>query len=204
MEKQIAEKNLTFEKGRGHHKPVEIRERDKAQALLTRWNEYEMKLATLGEDRNIYSKTAPDATFMHMKDDHMRNGQMKPCFNLQFAVNSEFITGIGVFSNRTYDTLPVLLENMAKRHEKSYVRVVADSGYESLKNYQYLAENKIKAYIKPNNYESSRTGKFKAQIGRAENMAYYQHKDYYICKNGCILSNVETYTEKSKEVQKRR
>ena len=38
---------------------------------------------------------------MHMKDDHMRNGQLKPGYNVQFAVNSGFITGIGVFSNRT-------------------------------------------------------------------------------------------------------
>lgn len=111
---------------------------------------------------------------MHMKDDHMRNGQLKPGYNVQFAVNSEFITGIGVYSNRTdYDTLPTLLETMAKWHGRNYKRVVADSGYESLKNYRYLAGKQIKAYIKPNNYESSRTRKYKAQIGRAENMAYY-------------------------------
>lgn len=28
------------------------------------------------EERNSYSKTDPDATFMHMKDDHMRNAQL--------------------------------------------------------------------------------------------------------------------------------
>ena len=33
---------------------------------------------------------------MHMKDDHMRNGQLKPGYNVQFAVNSGFITGIGL------------------------------------------------------------------------------------------------------------
>lgn len=200
LEKQITEKNLTVEKGRGHRKPPEIRERDKAQALLTRWSEYEKKLAILGEGRNSYSKTDPDATFMHMKDDHMRNGQLKPGYNVQFAINSEFITGIGVFNNRTdYDTLPVLLENMTRWHGKSYARVVADSGYESLKNYRYLAGKKIKAYIKPNNYESSRTRRFKAQIGRAENMAYYRPKDYYICKHGRILPKIGTVTEKSKD-----
>jgi len=32
-------------------------------------------------DRNSYSKTDTDATFMRMKDDHMKNGQLKPAYN---------------------------------------------------------------------------------------------------------------------------
>lgn len=55
----------------------------------------------MGEDRNSYSKTDPDATFMRMKEDHMRNGQLKPAYNVQIAVNSEYIAGIDVFSNST-------------------------------------------------------------------------------------------------------
>ena len=30
------------------------------------------------KDRNSYSKTDHDATFMRMKEDHMKNGQLKP------------------------------------------------------------------------------------------------------------------------------
>ena len=45
----------------------------------------------MGESRNSYSRTDPDATFMRMKDDHMRNGQLKPAYNVQIAVNSEYI-----------------------------------------------------------------------------------------------------------------
>lgn len=109
-------------------------------------------------------------------------------YHVQFAVNSEFITGIGVFSNRTdYDTLPPLPDMMEQKHEKRYEKIVADSGYESLKSYRVLSEKKIAAYIKPSNYESNKTGKFKPQIGRSENMAYYQPGDYYICKNERIL-----------------
>ena len=37
----------------------------------------------MGENRNSYSKTDHDATFMHMKEDHMRNGQLKPGYNIQ-------------------------------------------------------------------------------------------------------------------------
>ena len=51
------------------------------------------------------SKTDKDATFMRMKEDHMGNGQLKPAYNVQFAVNSEYITGVAAFSNRT-DSVP--------------------------------------------------------------------------------------------------
>ena len=135
-----------------------------------------------------------------MKDDHMRNGQLKPGYNVQFAVNSQFIAGLGVFPDRTdYATLPPMLEMLKERLGFCFRKVVADSGYESLENYRYLDQHKQEAYIKPNNYESSRTRKFKAQIGRAENMDYYAPGDYYLCKNGRILDNVGTTTEHGKD-----
>ena len=200
LEKEISEEGLTVQKGRGHHKPEKIRERDERKALLERWESYEQKKRILGDKRNSYSKTDPDATFMHLKDDHMRNGQLKPGYNVQFAVNSQFIVGLGVFSDRTdYGTLPPMLDRLKEKLGFSFRRIVADSGYESLENYRYLDEHDQAAYIKPNNYESSRTRKFKAQIGRAENMAYYEPEDYYLCKNGRILSRVSTITEHCKD-----
>ncbi|MEG2361992.1 MAG: hypothetical protein RSC26_00695 [Terrisporobacter sp.] len=41
--------------------------------------------------RNSYSKTDNDATFMRMKEDAMKNGQLKPAYNIQFGVDSEYI-----------------------------------------------------------------------------------------------------------------
>ena len=109
---------------------------------------------------------------MHMKDDHMRNGQLKPGYNVQFAVNSGFITGIGVFSNRTdFGTLIPFLTYLWHKHGKSYRNVVADSGYESLANYRWLFENGQTAFIKPANYESGKKRSSKSQVGRMENMA---------------------------------
>ena len=55
----------------------------------------------MGNNRNSYAKTDPDATFMHMKEDPMRNGQPKSGYNVQIAVNSEYITGVAAFPNRT-------------------------------------------------------------------------------------------------------
>ena len=58
--------------------------------LCQRWEHYEESLQTMDAGRNSYSKTDPDATFMRMKDDHMGNGQLKPGYNVQIAVNSEY------------------------------------------------------------------------------------------------------------------
>ena len=51
---------------------------------MPKLQEYEKHLETMGE-RNSYSKTDPDATFIRMKEDHMRNGQLKPGYNLQIS-----------------------------------------------------------------------------------------------------------------------
>lgn len=200
LNKEIEVQGIVVKRGRGHHKPEIVRRRDKMCELLERWNGYEEKKQMLGEGRNSYSKTDPDATFMHMKDDHMRNGQLKPGYNVQFAVNSEFITGVGVYSSRTdYATLPPFLELLSQRHGKKYRRIVADSGYESLANYRYLDKHGQTAYIKPQNYESQKTKKFREQIGRAENMAYYEPKDYFVCKNGRMLVRIGAAQETQKD-----
>ena len=136
----------------------------------------------MGEIRNSYAKTNPDATFMRIKDDHMRNGQLKPAYNVQIAVNSEYITGVDVFSNRTdFGTLVPFLKQLRQHHETKYKEVTADAGYESLANYLFLEENGQVSFIKPANYEAQKTKKFRQKIGRIENMAYNEEEDYFTC-----------------------
>ena len=159
--------------GKGKHKTQEQRDWEKASELLRRWEKYLRDLEIMGKERNSYSKTDPDATFMRMKEDHMRNGQLKPGYNVQVGVNSEYITGIEVFSNRTdYGTLEPFLRSMEKKHGKKYQKVTADAGYESMDNYLYLEENGQISFIKPQNHDQLKTKKYRSQIGRAENMAY--------------------------------
>ena len=59
-------------------------------------SEYDEKLRILGE-RNSYSKTDKDATFMRMKEDAMNNGQTKPGYNLQIGTENQFILDFGLF-----------------------------------------------------------------------------------------------------------
>ena len=69
-----------------------------------------------------------------------------------------------------------------------YSEVVADAGYESEENYLFIEENGQTAYIKPQNYEISKTRKYKKDISRRENMEYHADRDSYICLNGRELT----------------
>lgn len=188
--KTVCEQSGTkFVHGTGHRKPPEQREYEKLHTLLEKWEDYEKKLFTMGDTRNSYSKTDPDATFMHMKEDHMRNGQLKPGYNVQIAVNSEYITGVAAFSNRTDSgTLRPFLRKLEQKHGKKYRDIVADAGYESLNNYLYLEDNGQTSFIKPINYETQKSKKFKAQIGRRENMQYNEQENCYICADARKLT----------------
>lgn len=61
---------------------------------------YQNHRKILGQ-RNSYSRTDLDATFMRMKEDHMKNGQLKASYNIQIATNSQYILGYDLFSNPT-------------------------------------------------------------------------------------------------------
>lgn len=68
--------------------------------FLLRLAKYEQQKAIFG-DRNSYSKTDPDATFMRMKEDHMKNGQLKPGYNVQMATENQFILFYSVHQRPT-------------------------------------------------------------------------------------------------------
>ena len=122
---------------------------------------------------------------MRMKEDHMRNGQLKPAYNVQLAVNSEYITGIGAFSNRTDSgTLAPFLRHLERQHGCRYESMVADAGYESMENYLYLENSGQVSFIKPVNYEQSKKKAYGEQVGRAENMSYLADEDCYVCAAG--------------------
>ena len=176
---------IVFVHGSGRRKSAEQKEWEELDKLRNRWEEYETKLAIIGDGRNSCSRTDPDATFMRMKDDHMRNGQLKPGYNVQIAVNSEYITGIDVFPNRTdYGTMIPFLKTLQRQHRKKYKSVTADAGYKRLGNYLFLEANGQMSFIKPANYEQQKKKRYREQIGRMENMVYDEEADQYICARG--------------------
>ncbi len=172
-----------FVYGRGHRKTELQRDIEKLQELLSKKEKYDKYQETFG-DRNSFSKTDPDATFMHMKEDHMRNAQLKPGYNIQLGVEGEYITGVSVSSERSDQlTLIPFMENL-RDHGIEYTDVTADAGYESEENYTYFENTDTECYIKPQNYERSKTKKFKNNMALRENMEYDEERDEYTCQAG--------------------
>ena len=78
--------NITFVHGIGKRKTPLQKSIETLEEALSKLKEYTQKIHICGE-RNSYSKTDNDATFMRMKEDAMGNGQLKPAFNLQQGNN---------------------------------------------------------------------------------------------------------------------
>lgn len=85
LEEICRERNIEFVHGRGKRKSIEQRYLELFQRYLKRQTTYDWHTASF-QGRNNYCKTDPDATFMHMKDDHMRNAQLKLGYNVQIRV----------------------------------------------------------------------------------------------------------------------
>lgn len=178
--------DFAFVHGRGKRKSQLQRDIEQLRDFEARKRKYSDYNNTFC-GRNSFSKTDPDATFMHMKEDHMRNAQLKPRYNVQLAVEGEYITGVNVSSERSDQlTLIPLLEDM-EQHNVEYQDVTADAGYESEENYTWFEERNKKCYIKPQNYERSKTRKYKSNMALRENMDYDAEKDEYTCQAGQIL-----------------
>ena len=100
------QEGIVFVHGIGRRKTQLQKSLEQLDQYLEKLKEYTKKLYTLG-DRNSYSKTDPDATFMRMKEDAMLNGQLKPAYNIQHRVDSEYITWIDI-SPRPTDTCTLI------------------------------------------------------------------------------------------------
>ena len=81
--------------------------------------------------RNSYSKPDHDATFMHMKEDHMKNGQLKPGYNIQAATTNQYVVDFALYPNPTdFKTLEPFLEQMMTLDK--FNKIVADAGYAAI------------------------------------------------------------------------
>ena len=175
--------SIVFVHGVGKRKTPLQKSIETLEGYLGRLKKYNQEIHICGE-RNSYSKTDHDATFMRMKEDAMGNGQLKPAYNLQHGVDSEYITWLTIGAQPTDTTTMIPFLKDAEAYLKfKYKKVTADAGYESEENYLFLKENGQLSYIKPANFECSKTRKYKNDIGKMENMEYDSESDSYICKN---------------------
>ena len=151
---------------------------------VPRMNRYKEQLETMGS-RNSYSKTDPDATFMRMKEDAMLNGQLKPGYNIQISTENQFITNFGIYQRPT-DTLTMIsyLESFKARYGMQSEEIVADSGYGSEENYEYMFSNGMTPYVKYNMFHVEQRRGYRNNPFRVSNLFYNPDDDFYVCPMG--------------------
>ena len=151
---------------------------------VPRMNRYKEQLETMGS-RNSYSKTDPDATFMRMKEDAMLNGQLKPGYNVQISTENQFITNFGIYQRPT-DTLTMIsyLESFKARYGMQSEEIVADSGYGSEENYEYMFSNGMTPYVKYNMFHVEQRRGYRNNPFRVSNLFYNPDDDFYVCPMG--------------------
>lgn len=158
------------------------------QSHLPRLEKYENQLETL-ENRNSYSKTDTDATFMRMKEDHMKNGQLKPAYNPQISTENQFITHYSIHQTPG-DTTTLIhhLVSFEQLYHKQSQTVVADAGYGSEENYEFMEQNDIEAFVKYNYFHKEQKRSIKNNIFLPQNLYYNEDQDYFVCPMGQHLT----------------
>jgi transposase len=160
---------------------------------IARYNEQE---EILGQ-RGSYSKTDPGATFMRMKDDHMKNGQLKAGHNIQGSSNNQFLVNYTVEQTLTDTTT---LPDHFEEHQRSFGQmpdtVTADAGYGSEQNYQKMEDEQIEAFVKYNYFhkeqQEAKSGKTKKPFA-SDKLYYSNETDSYYCPMGQEMENIGSY-----------
>ena len=189
---------IEFVYGKGKRKSEIQQLYEELEHLGQRLMGYKECFEIMGKDRNSYSKTDLEATFMRMKEDHMLNGQLKPAYNVQIAVENYFIVHGYVSNDRTdYNTLIPVLEKHQKAFGNVLEEVTADSGYCSEKNLLYLKEKGIESYIKLQDHEKRKTRAYAEDISKYYNMKVevFEDEQFYICHDGRELRHIRTETK---------
>ena len=169
--------------------------------FLPRFAKYEQQKACFG-DRNSYSKTDPDATFMRMKEDHMKNGQLKPGYNVQMATENQFVLFYSIHQRPT-DTRCFIphMERLAASSLPMPKTVIADAGYGSEENYLYaMGEEKQPRFeflIPYGNYLKEKTRRYQKDIRHASNWTYEEQDDRFVCPNGRYVRFKKYQTKKN-------
>ncbi|MHA8138005.1 IS1182 family transposase [Lactobacillaceae bacterium Scapto_B20] len=169
----------------------------KLQFRKHKHSEYQEQ-SKLYNNRNSFSKTDHDATFMRVKEDPMLNGQLKPAYNLQIATSNQFITGFSIYQNPTDTrTLPSFLIKQSTFGTLGKY-IVADAGYGSESNYRFI-EDKLTNHISIIPYSTmlkENSKKWKSDDRKVMNWDYHDKDDYFIDPKGTRF-NFHTYRNRT-------
>ena len=148
---------------------------------LPRQKKYEEQESKF-QGRNSYSKTDEGATFMRMKEDHMKNGQLKPGYNIQIGTEKQFVVRYSVHQ-RPGDSgcLVPHMKGLKAQLGRLPKKLIADAGYGSEENYAYLDDEEIEAYVKYNTFHQEQKKRSKKKRFLADQFPYDEEKDVFLC-----------------------
>ncbi len=201
----IAREGIVLVYGKGRRKTPQQRTYDKIKQYRDKLAEYEEHLAIIGEERGSYAKTDHDATFMRMKEDHMRNSQLKAGYNVQIGVSDGYILLIGAYQHRSDQrTFQPFLESYHSLYGVYPAYPVADAGYGGYDNYHYCLEKGMGLYQKYNTWEMERTRAYKNNPFNRINFPR-DKKGNYICPQNRKLtyrySKTSSYIKSPHEIK---
>ena len=155
---------------------------------------YDTQQDILG-DRNSFSKTDPDATFMRMKEDYMNRGQLKAGYNIQFTTQNQVIVNY-TLHQAAIDTTTLCshMDSFCQLYDQMPEVLTADAGYGSEENYRYLEDNAIEAFVKYNYFHLEQKPKYADNAFRQENLYYNEQQDCFYCPMGQKMVKVDLET----------
>jgi len=184
-------------------KPVNKSLKQKLNYAKKNWpanlEKYKQHEQILGE-RNSYSKTDPDATFMRLKEDHMKNGQLKPGYNLQISTHNQIVTNYTIHqTTNDTNTLEEHLQSFEQLYNENPEMVITDAGFGSDENYQALEQRGIEAYVKYNYFDKEqKQGYLENHPFHYRNLHYNEGKDIFICPMGQAMHCIGSFITKNK------
>lgn len=173
---QAAEKSEDAESKKALEKAA-----DKLEKESEKLKKYEGQQEILGE-RNSYSKTDPEATFMQMKNTE----QLRAGYNVQVGTENSFVTGFSVGQNANDGSS--FISHMESRKEMGLPvpqQVIGDSAYGTEENYSYSEKEGIQPYLKYPGWFREESGKLRPY--EKSSFIYDSGRDCFICPAGKLL-----------------
>jgi transposase len=183
-------------------KPISKKVKQKINYAKKNWpknlEKYAEQEEKLGQ-RNSYSKTDEDATFMRLKEDSMKNGQLKAAYNVQISSNNQYIVNYSIHQKPTdTTTLPEHIESYKEKYNQNPEVIIADAGYGSQENYKYMDTEKIEAYVKYNYFDKEQKKKKTDKTPfKTDKLFYNEEQDCYYCPMGQKMSKIGQSTRRS-------
>ena len=174
-----------FVYGSGRRKSQVQKHYERLVGYTERLKKYAQHIKICGDDRNSYSKTDNDATFMRIKRDYMGNDQLLPAYNVQLGICDEYIAVLDVKQFASdMDCFVPLMEKFNSTYGFYPTYPVADAGYGSYNNYLYCEQVGMKKYMKFTMFKKETANKkYRDNEFRAVNFKRNE-KGELICPNG--------------------